>query len=174
MTPVIEILDLSVPLWELVLRASLTFPVLMLLLRIVGQREEGGLGITDLLLVVLVADAASTGMTGDASTAGDGFVLVVTLLVWSVLFDALSYRFPRLGRILKARPRALIRDGELNRSVMRRELMTRDEVMSQLRLHGIEDLADVRRAYLEPNGTVSVLPVDGTTVQEAEEPPAPR
>lgn len=174
MADVIEVLELTAPVWELVLRASLTFPVLMLLLRILGQREAGGLGITDLLLVVLVADAASAGLTGSASTVGDGLVLVLTLLAWSVVFDGLSYRFPRLGRILKARPKALVRDGQLNLPVMRRELMSRDEVMSQLRLHGIEELSQVRRAYLEPNGMVSVLPVEGNSAEDAPEPRTPQ
>lgn len=168
-----SVLALTVPAWEVMLRGSVTFLGLMLLFRVLGQREEGGLGLTDLLLVVLVADAASAGLTGEASSVGDGFVLVGTLLFWSVLFDALSYRFPALGRVLKARRKALIRDGQLNRSVMRRELMTLDEVMSQLRLHGIEDLDQVRRAYLEPNGLISVLAYDGEDSEEAQEPPQP-
>lgn len=171
MSEIGSVLEISLPVWELVLRASLTFPVLMLLLRVVGQREAGGLGITDLLLVVLVADAASAGLTGDAMSVGDGLVLVLTLLVWSVILDGLAYRHPKLGRLLKARPKALIRDGNLNRKVMLRELMTLDEVMSQLRLHGIEDIADVHRAYLEPNGMVSVLPNNGQEVEDGEEPP---
>lgn len=131
----------------------------MLCLRVVGQREAGGLGLTDLLVVVLIVDAASAGLTGEASTIGDGFILVGTILFWSVVLDAISYRWPRLGRILKARPKPLIENGQLNRRVMRRELMTDVEVYAQLRLHGIEHLHQVHRAYLEPSGMISVVPV---------------
>ena len=131
----------------------------MLCLRVVGQREAGGLGLTDLLVVVLIVDAASAGLTGEASTIRDGFILVGTILFWSVVLDAISYRWPRLGRILKARPKPLIENGQLNRRVMRRELMTDVEVYAQLRLHGIEHLHQVHRAYLEPNGMISVVPV---------------
>ena len=99
------------------------------------------------------------GTTGEASTIGDGFILVGTILFWSVVLDAISYRWPRLGRILKARPKPLIENGQLNRRVMRRELMTDVEVYAQLRLHGIEHLHQVHRAYLEPNGMISVVPV---------------
>lgn len=148
----------SIPILELVVRGSITFLVLILLLRIVGQREAGGLGMTDLLVVVLVADAASTGLTGDSETIGDGLILVVTILAWSLAVDALSYQFPRFARLVKARPRVLVRDGELNTRAMLRELMTREEVISQLRLHGIEDPKGVRLAYLEPGGMVSVIP----------------
>lgn len=148
----------SLPIVELVVRGTVTFLALLMLLRIVGQREAGGLGVTDLLVVVLVADAASTGMTGDSKTLGDGFILVVTILAWSVGVDALAYRFPRVARIVKARPRLLVDDGELNIRALRRELMTREELLAQLRLHGIEEPEGVHRAYLEPGGMVSVVP----------------
>ena len=145
------------PVAELVLRGTLVFLGLMLCLRVAGQREAGGLGLTDLLLVVLVVDAASSGLAGDTDSVGDGFILVATILFWSVALDAVAYRWPRLGRILKARPKPLIEDGRLNKSVMRRELMTDVEVYAQLRIHGIERLDQVQRAYLEPNGMISVV-----------------
>lgn len=154
-----EILTPSVALLELFVRGTLVFLGLMLLLRVLGQREAGGLGLTDLLVVVLVVDAASAGLTGETHTIGDGFALVLTILFWSIVLDAVSYRWPRLGKILKARPKPLIEDGRLNRRVMRRELMTDVEVFAQLRLHGIEELAHVHRAYLEPNGMISIVPV---------------
>lgn len=162
---------LTASVWELMLRGTLTFLALMAVLRIVGQREAGGLGLTDLLVVLLVADAASAGLRGDAESIGDGLVLIVTILFWSVVFDGLSYKWPKLGRILKARPKILIRDGELDRRVMRREFMTEDEVMSQLRLHGVTELRDVARAYIEPNGMVSVMRRDDA---ETDEPVQPR
>lgn len=163
-----EVLNPSVTVTELVVRGTLVFLGLMLCLRLVGQREAGGLGLTDLLVVVLIVDAASSGLTGDTDTIGDGFILVGTILFWSVALDAVSYRWPRLGRILKARPKPLIEDGRLNRRVMRRELMTDVEVFAQLRLHGVERLDQVHRAYLEPNGMISVVPADD---EESIDPP---
>lgn len=166
----------SAPIMELLVRGTVTFLVLILLLRLVGQREAGGLGMTDLLVVVLVADAASAGLTGDSESIGDGLILVGTILIWSVLLDAVTYRWPTVGRVIKAGAEPLIRDGELNRRVMRRELMNRDEVLSQLRLHGLTHESEVHRAYVEPNGMVSVIPrQDGQDAEdeETEGPPAP-
>ena len=168
----VEVLTPGAPVAELILRGTLVFLGLMLCLRVVGQREAGGLGLTDLLVVVLIVDAASAGLTGEASTIGDGFILVGTILLWSVVLDALSYRWPRLGRILKARPKPLIEDGRLNRRVMRRELMTDVEVHAQLRLHGIQEVGQVHRAYLEPNGIISVVPVEGHESIDPPESPA--
>jgi uncharacterized membrane protein YcaP (DUF421 family) len=56
---------------------------------------------------------------------------------------------------------------------MHREFMTRDELESQLRLRGIEDIAEVHHAYLEPNGMVSVIRRDGGHEEQAPRPSFP-
>jgi uncharacterized membrane protein YcaP (DUF421 family) len=152
-----SIFDLSIPLVEIFIRGSVTFVALLVMMRVVGQREAGGLGITDILLVVLVAEAAAAGLHGNANSVTDGILLVATILFWSIAFDAVAYRWPKLGRFIKAQPRLLIKDGAVDHQRLRRELMTRDELRSQLRLHGIDDPADVDRAYLEPNGMISII-----------------
>ena len=147
----------SVPLLESVVRGTVTYLVVLLPMRLVGQREAGGIGITDVLLVVLVAQAAAPGLSGEADSITDSVVSVVTVLFWSVVIDALSYRFPAMSHLLKSRPKPLIHQGRLNRRVMRREFMTEEEVTEQLRLYGVQDISSVERAYIEPNGMISVL-----------------
>ena len=44
---------------------------------------------------------------------------------------------------------------------MRRELVTEDELMSQVRLHGCDDLSQVKEAYMEGDGRISVILRDG-------------
>jgi uncharacterized membrane protein YcaP (DUF421 family) len=157
MLDVRSLFEATIPVLEIVVRGSATFVVLLVLMRMVGQREAGRFGIADILLVVLVAEAAAPGLYGGATSITDSVVLVVTILAWSVALDAVTYRWPRVEQWVKARPKPLIRDGVVNRRVLRRELMTREEVLSQLRLHGIEDPVEVARAYIEPNGRISVL-----------------
>lgn len=166
-----ELFAPSMSLFELFVRGSVTFLVLLLMMRVVGQREAGGLGVTDVLLIVLLAQAVAGGLGGGSGAISDGFVLVVTILFWSVALDAVSYRWPRVAVLLKGRPEMLIDNGRPNRTVMRRELMTPEELISQLRLHGLEDPGQVRRAYLEPNGMISVLRYDGGDVDQPAEPP---
>ena len=121
---------------------------------------------------MLVAEAAAAGLQGDASSVTDGLLLVATILFWSIAFDAIAFRWPRLGRLIKAQPRLLIKDGEVNPQRLRRELMTRDEVLSQLRLHGIQNLDEVECAYLEPNGMISVIRRDHREPDEPVQPEA--
>jgi uncharacterized membrane protein YcaP (DUF421 family) len=164
------VLEPSLPILEIVVRGTLVFLALTVLFRVVGQRESGALALTDLLVIVLVAEAVSHAMTGGYHSVTEGLVLVVTILFWSVLLDAVAYRYPPLGRWLKARPKPLITDGVVNRKAMRREFLSDDELASQLRLHGVSDVRQVARAFLEPNGMISVFRSDG---EEVEEPPEP-
>lgn len=163
-----EMFRLSVPLSEIVIRGTVMFLVLYVLMRIVGKREAGAHSLTDLLVVVLVASGAAHGMSGAAHSIADSVVLVATILFWSIALDALAYRWPRLGRLLKARATPLVRDGKINQRALRRELMNREELMTELRLHGISDVREVARAYLEPNGMVSII---RTTGDDPEPPP---
>lgn len=100
---------LSTPVLEIFVRGTVTFLALLLMMRIVGQRESGGLGVTDVLLVVLVAEAAAGGLTGESHSVADGILLVATILLWSIVVDAIAYRWPRAAKVLKARPRRTLR-----------------------------------------------------------------
>ncbi|MEU1853757.1 YetF domain-containing protein [Streptomyces sp. NPDC019990] len=160
----------SVPPLELFLRGTISFLVLLAMMRVIGQRESGGLGISDILLVVLVAEAMAPSLEGDSSAIPDGLLVAATIVFWSLTIDAMAYRWPPLAHVLKARPRPLVEDGRVNRRALRRELMTEEEVMAQLRLHGVDDLSDVSRAYLEPNGMISIIRRGGGETDEPARP----
>lgn len=164
-----ELLTPNLHLAELFVRGSVTFIGLTLLLRLVGRRETGGIGLTDLIVILLVVDAASIGLTGASESVGDSVVLVLTVLGWSLVMDLVGYRWPRLGRLFKSEPRELIRDGQVSHRAMRRELMTGAELETQLRLHGVEHLSQVRHARIEPNGMISIVLREPPETAEAPE-----
>lgn len=149
------------PLLEIFLRGSIVYLALFFLLRVVLKRESGTLGITDLLVVVLIADAAQNAMADDYTSVPDGILLVATIIFWSYALNWLGYRFPRIQRFVHPEPLPLIRDGRLLHRNMRQELVTEDELRSQLRLQGVEDPAEVKMAYMEGDGRVSVIERNG-------------
>lgn len=142
---------------ELVVRGTLTFFFLFCLFRFVVHRDVGALGISDLLVLVIIADASQNAMSGDYKSVPDGFVLIGTIIGWSLLLNYLSFRFPLMRRFALPRPVCLIRDGVKQERNLRRELITDEELREFLREHEVEDLRNVRRAYLEPDGQVTVI-----------------
>jgi uncharacterized membrane protein YcaP (DUF421 family) len=145
------------PLLEIVVRGSVIYLALFLLLRVLLKRESGTTGVTDLLVIVLIADAAQNGMADDYTSVTDGVILVSVIIGWSYLLDAVAYRWPAAARIIHPRPLMLVRDGRILRRNMRRELVTEEELLGQLREQGVADLADVREVRMESDGQFSVI-----------------
>lgn len=145
------------PLLEIVVRGTVVYLSLFALLRFVLKRQSGTMGVTDLLVIVLIADAAQNAMGADYKSVPDGILLVSTIVGWSYVLDWLGQRFPAFGRFVHPPPLLLIKDGKMMRKNMREELVTPDELMSQLREQGVGDLAEVKRAYMEGDGRVSVI-----------------
>lgn len=96
------------PLLEILVRGTIAYLVLSMLLRVVLRRQAGALGITDLLVVVLVADAAQNAMADNYNSVPDGLFLVAVIVGWAWLLDAASYRFRWLERLLRPRPLPLV------------------------------------------------------------------
>jgi uncharacterized membrane protein YcaP (DUF421 family) len=130
---------------------------LFFLLRVILKRQAGTLGMTDLLLITLLADASQNGMAGDYKSLPDGIVLVATIIFWSYALDWLSFKSPRFQRLIEPPPLPLIKNGQLLRRNMRRELITEADLMGQLREQGISDISKVKEAYIESDGRISVV-----------------
>jgi uncharacterized membrane protein YcaP (DUF421 family) len=142
---------------ELVIRGTLTFIFLFCLFRFIVHRDIGGLGVSDLLVLVIIADASQNAMAGGYKSVPDGFVLIGTIIGWSWLLNWLSFRFETVRRFALPRPVCLVRDGVKQRRNLRMELITDEELDEMLREHEVDDVSEVRRAYLEPDGQVTVL-----------------
>lgn len=149
---------------ELVIRGSMVYLSLFAVLRVLPRRTMGGMGPSDILIIVLIADAVEQGMAGKYDSITEGLVLAATLIFWAVVIDWLDYRFPGL-HLSDGKQIPLIRDGKLIRRNLARQKITEDEVMAQLRQHGLASARDVEAAYLEGDGHVSVLLRAGTPLQ---------
>ena len=148
------------PLLEIFLRGTAMYLGLFVLLRVIMKREAGTVGITDLLIVVLLADAAQNGMAGDYRSIADGLLLVGTLIFWAYFLDWLAYRFPRIQRLIHPPALPLVENGRMLKRNMRKEFITEEELVSMLREQGVEDVGEVRKAYMEGDGKISVITGD--------------
>jgi uncharacterized membrane protein YcaP (DUF421 family) len=144
-------------LFEIILRGSIMYIALFAMLRIILKRQTGTLGMTDLLLITLLADASQNAMAGEYKSIPDGIVLVGTIIFWNYLFDWLSFKSQWFGRLIEPPPLPLIKNGRMLRRNMRQELITADELMMQLREQGLDDASKVKEAYIESDGQISVI-----------------
>jgi len=152
-----SLIEFNVSPIELIVRGSALYWFLFLVFRFVLRRDAGGLGVADVLLVVLVADASQNAMAGGYTSVTEGFVLVATLVGWNWLFDWLAFRSSGFARFVEPPPLPLIRNGRVLHRNLRAESLTVDELASQLRQHGVASASEVRLAQMEGDGRVSVI-----------------
>lgn len=146
----------TIPVLEIVFRGTVIYLCLFFMLRVL-RREAGGVGISDLLVVVLVADASQNAMASEYKSITEGLVLVGTIAFWAYFLDWLGYRFTVIERLLRPAPLLLIRNGRLLRQNMKRELIREEELMSQLRENGLTQLGEVKKCYMEGDGRISIV-----------------
>jgi uncharacterized membrane protein YcaP (DUF421 family) len=149
---------MSIP--ELLVRGSAIFWFLFLIFRFVMRRDIGGVGIADVLLLVIIADAAQNAMSGEYKTITEGAILISTIIFWNWLLDWASFRFDWFRRFAEPRRLLLVDAGKPQFKNMGRHYISLDDLRSKLRLQGVDSLQDVRKAYLEPDGDLSVIKYD--------------
>ena len=117
---------------------------------------SAGRTITDLVFVLIVAEAAAHAM-GAYESVTEGLIVVATLIGWNYLLNVLSFHFKFVERLTSAGPLPIIRDGKLLQKNMTRELLTENELMESLRKEGVEDIENVKVARVEPEGRITVV-----------------
>ena len=137
-------------------RGSMVYLILFATMRFLPRRTIGSMGPSDLLVVVLIADAVQNAMSANYQSVTEGVVLAFTIFGWAVVIDWLDHKFPH-WQLAEGGPLLLISDGQLVRANMARQNITEDEVMAQLRQHGLDSAQSVVSAFLEGDGRISVL-----------------
>jgi uncharacterized membrane protein YcaP (DUF421 family) len=154
-----EVFGLSVSPVELFIRGSIVYLFIFVLMRVL-RREPGTVGIADLLMVVLIADASQNAMAGDYRSIPEGLILILTIVFWNYSIDWLTAQSKRIERFTYPPPLPLIQGGQPVPENMSDQFVTQAQLESMLREHGIDDISRVKAAYLEGSGHVSVIPDD--------------
>lgn len=157
------------PLLEIFLRGSIMYLALFIMLRCILKRQAGGVGISDILVIVLIADASQNAMADDYHAIPDGIVLVLTIIFWNYTLDWLGYHVPFISKLIDPPALPLIKNGRMLKTNMRSELISREELLSMLREQGVDAVAKVKTACMESDGKLSVIiyePEERTKAQQ--------
>lgn len=142
---------------ELVIRATVIFWFLWLVVRGTGKRSLAELTPLDLILVVIIGDIAQQGITQEDMSLTGGMLAVSVFVVWTLAAASLSRRSPRAARVLAGEPVVIVRDGKPLRDRLDRERLTITDLKEAARMEGIGDLGEVAFAVLETDGKFSFI-----------------
>lgn len=141
---------------EILLRGIILYFLILFILRVLPRRSAGELGAMDLVFILLLTEAASHAL-GDFTTLGDGLIMLVVFVICNYGVNHLTYHHGFFRKLFEQRPVQIIKDGRLIYRNMRRELITKDELMANLRENGIENISDVKKAFVESEGNISFI-----------------
>jgi uncharacterized membrane protein YcaP (DUF421 family) len=145
---------------EIVLRATVVFWFLWLIVRGTGKRSLSELTPLDLLLVVVVGDLVQQGVTQEDMSVTGAILAASVFVGWTLVADAVERRSPKARRVLSGEPLILLRAGEPLEERLEEERITVDELKEAARLEGYRDLTQLDYAVLETDGKFSFIPVD--------------
>ncbi len=145
---------------EIVIRASVIFFVLLLLTRGLKRRTLADMAPFEMLLLVTLGDIVQQGITQEDFSLTGAILAVATFSFWITVLSWVTWRSRRVGRIVDGVPVVIVQDGKPVDAVMRTERMPLDELHEAARQQGIDDLAKVRVAVLEPSGRISFIKDD--------------
>lgn len=142
---------------DIILRATAMFVLLYLLIRLLGKRELAQMTPFELVLMVVMGDLIQQGVTHNDFSLTGGLLAIGTFAFGALVLSWTTYLFPKAQNILEGSPRVIVRDGVIIEENLRRDRLTRDEILSEMRLAGIGRLGDVEWAILEPQGKISFI-----------------
>ena len=150
--------------WVVVVRTALVYTGVVVGLRLAGKRELGQMTVFDLTVVLLIANAVQNAMVGPDLSVQGGLLAAVTLLIVNRALAALRVH-GAWGRLIEGTPTVLVEDGQPIDPHLRRERLERQELEMVVREHGIQDLAGVKLAVLETDGSISIVPATASVVR---------
>ncbi|MDZ4768587.1 MAG: DUF421 domain-containing protein [Chloroflexota bacterium] len=145
---------------EIILRTTIMYLYTLFLMRLLGQRSLAQLSIGEFALIVALGASVGDPMIYDDTPLLHGMLVITVVVFIQLVLTGLAQRSRRAERALDGTPICLVRDGELDAEGIHRARMTHNEVFAELRQSGIEDMGEVRRAYLEQDGEMSVFKFD--------------
>ena len=151
---------------DIVIRATIVFWLLWFLLRAAGKRELAEMTPFELILLMVMGDLIQQGVTQEDMSVTGAAMSVSTMMLWALALSYIAFRSRRAAGVLESRPAIVIRDGEIDREMLRIQRLTIDEVLDGARNDGIASIDDVRWAIIESDGKLSFILRESTPPKE--------
>jgi uncharacterized membrane protein YcaP (DUF421 family) len=150
---------------ELVLRSVMVYVLFLAALRLSGKRELGQFTIFDLALVLLAANALQPAITGPDASLTAAAIIMATLFTLNAIVAYVRKHSAVARRILDFAPRTIAENGKWIEAALQKEGLDPDDLVAALREHGLDSISQVKIAVLEHDGSVSIVPKNGGSVQ---------
>jgi uncharacterized membrane protein YcaP (DUF421 family) len=146
-------------LFGIALRISFTYLYILALLRFSGKRSVDTLSPLDFLVGLIFGNLTGYIVWGNVPLS-QGVVAITSIMLLHTLIAAIETHVTPFHHLVGSTPSLVVDHGSVQRNILRQERVAEDELWAELRLKEKDDLSEVREAYFEPGGQVSVLPTE--------------
>ena len=143
---------------DIVIRATVIFFALYVLVRLMGKRELAKLTPFEMIVLVVFGDMVQQGVTHNDFSMTGAILAIGTMGFWALSLSWLTFHSRRAESFLDGEPRIIVSEGRVIEANLHHDRLTRAELLSEMRLAGIAHLSDVAWAILEPRGRLSFIP----------------
>lgn len=148
--------------WTAILRTLAigvpAYVFLVIALRISGKRSLSRMNAFDLVVTVSLGSTLATMLLSKTTSLSEGATALALLIALQFMITWLSVRSVAVRRLVRADPALLFHGSEFIDRTMKRERVSRDEVLQAVRSSGLQGMSAVGSVVLETDGTFSVLP----------------
>jgi uncharacterized membrane protein YcaP (DUF421 family) len=152
-----DLYTLTVPVWNLILRAVVVYLSVLIILRIAGKRQLAQMSPTEFVAILLISNAVQNAMNGGDNSLVGGLVLAIAIIITSWCISALTYRHRRVRQLFEGTPTLMVYRGKTVEKNMDKEHLSLSELRALLREQGMHDFAEIHSAVLEADGHLSVI-----------------
>jgi uncharacterized membrane protein YcaP (DUF421 family) len=152
-----DLVHLGISPAEKAIRTAAVYAALLVLLHLAGKRQLAQLNSFDLVVLLLLSNVVQNAVIGNDNSLLGGLLGAVILLAINFVLVRFAFMSPRFGKALQGGATVLYADGEVDERALRREAITREELVAALRRQGLE-LENVELVELEPVGTFDATP----------------
>ena len=144
--------------FAVILRTAIVTLLIVFVIKWLGNKGLGQLSSIELIIILGLGNAVSEPMLNPTETSiPQGFAVIIIAIAIFKMYDYLTTRYKRFGKIIVAEPILLVKDGNILHDALLKARISKDEFNSYLRLSGTENISDIKLSYLEINGQVSFI-----------------
>ena len=152
-----NLLHFELPAINLLVRATVVYLSVLILLRVSGKRQVGQMGATEFVAILLISNAVQNAMNGGDNSLVGGVFLAGVLILLSTSISILAFKSRFFEAVFEGTPRLLIHEGHMIEKNLKRELLSHSQLRTLLRKQGVHHLSEVRSAVLEADATLSII-----------------
>ena len=142
---------------NMLIRGLIIYVTVIFAVRLMGKRQIGELQPAELVVTVLLSQVASMPFESLEVPLLSILSIVFMLIALEIICSVIGMKTKSFRNLVQGNPILIIKDGKIDQKELKNVRYSVEDLLEALRLKDIFDVSQVQYAYIETNGSISVL-----------------